>query len=155
MFLPTRLESRRYSDRIRKVYSALFPGYIFARLDVEKRLPILQTAGVEHIVGLGSTPHPVSDAEIHAVQTVVRSGIETQPWSYLQAGDPVTIQYGSLTGVSGQLVQFKGQARLVLAIHLLQRSISVEIDRSWVRPAKEFEGRPNRAALSFGMAVGI
>jgi transcriptional antiterminator NusG len=139
LFLPTYVESRRYSDRIKKVKSALFPGYIFGRFDVNRRLPILQSEGVEHIVGIGQVAEPIADAEIQAIRAVAACGMNAEPWPYLREGDRVMVQFGGLTGVIGELVQMKGNPlhgnqRLVLSIHLLQRSISVEIDRGWVRP---------------------
>ena len=134
LFLPTYIESRRYSDRIKKVKSALFPGYLFGRFDIHGRLPILQSEGVERIVGVGQVAQPISDGEIQAIRTVDASGINAEPWPYLRAGDRVMVQFGALTGVSGELVQCKANHRLVLSIHLLQRSISVEMDRAWVRP---------------------
>src|SRR6266851_4738518 len=40
-FLPTYQECRQYSDRIKRIESPLFPGYLFCRLEPEKRLPVL------------------------------------------------------------------------------------------------------------------
>ena len=135
IFVPTSVESRRYSDRIKVIKAPLFPGYAFCRLDIERRLPILQSFGVDHFVGIGRVPVPIPDAEILALHKVVASALPAQPWPYLAAGDQIHIQYGALTGLTGLLVSIKGAERLVLSVHLLQRSISVEIDRSWVRPA--------------------
>src|SRR5206468_1560898 len=65
--LPTYTENRRYSDRIRKVDMALYPGYIFCRFDPGQRLPILTTPSVEYIVGTGKLPKPVEDSEMEAI----------------------------------------------------------------------------------------
>lgn len=134
VFLPTYMEGRKYSDRIKSVEAALFPGYLFARLDVNNRLPVLQTPGVEGIVRFGDEFVPMKEAEIQAIQKVSVSGANAVPWPYLKEGDRVMVQFGSLTGVEGILINEKGQDRLVLSVHFLQRSISAEIDRTWVRP---------------------
>ena len=134
VFLPSYMESRRYSDRIKKVEAALFPGYLFARLDIERRLPVLQTPGVEAIVGFGGKFEQVDEAEILAIRKAIGSGAKVVPWPYLKVGDRVRVHFGALEGVEGILVKEKGQERLILSVHILQRSISVEIDRSWVRP---------------------
>ncbi len=133
-FLPTYITSRVYSDRIKKVKSALFPGYLFCGFTLEQRVQLLQCEGVESIVCFGNVPARIPDCEIDAIIRVVESGQSSEPWPYLQTGDQVTVQVGSLKGVSGYLLQTKGSDRLLLSISLLQRSISVEIDRSWVRP---------------------
>ena len=133
-FLPTYIDVRRYSDRLKKVPAALFPGYLFCRLDVEYRLPVLTTSGVESIVGIGGEPLPIEEEEIRVIRKVVHSGVEAIPWPYLKEGDRVRVQFGSLTGVEGTLIKVRGAARLVISIHFLQRSISFEVDREWVRP---------------------
>src|SRR5215831_6448579 len=50
-YLPMYRSRRRWSDRVKKIELPLFPGYIFCKFDVEKRLPILVIPGVISIVG--------------------------------------------------------------------------------------------------------
>jgi len=134
IFLPTYVEVRKYSDRLKNVNAPLFPGYLFSRLDVAKRLPVLKTPGVNSIVGPGGVPQPIEDNEIERIRKVVDSGGSAIPWPFLAAGDRVRIVFGPLAGVEGFLVRERDKARLVLSVHLLQRSISVEIDRTHIRP---------------------
>lgn len=133
-FLPTCQECRPYSDRIRKLESALFPGYLFCRFDPEHRLPIVTTPGVHDIVRMGESPAPLDDSEIAALQKIVSSPLAAKPWPYLKSGDRIRVEFGSLAGVEGLLVREKGADRLVLSVTILQRSVSVEIDRTWTRP---------------------
>jgi transcription antitermination factor NusG len=139
-FLPTHVECRQYSDRIKKLDVALFPGYLFCRLDVNRRLPLLTTPGVESLVSLGGRPQAIEETQIDAIRCVVDSGAHAIPWPYLREGDEVTIKFGALAGLTGWLVRFRGSDRLVLSVHLLQRSICIEIDRSWIYP--RFPHRP-------------
>jgi transcription antitermination factor NusG len=134
VFLPTYVNVRRYTDRIKKVNEALFPGYLFCRLDAKHRLSILTTPGVESIVSVAGVPQSISEEEIDAIRKVVDSGALAIPWPYIQTGDRVRIEIGSLRGIEGLLVGVRGGERLILSIHLLQRSIAIEIDRTWVRP---------------------
>jgi transcription antitermination factor NusG len=133
-FLPLYRHRSRWSDRIKEVQLPLFPGYLFCRFDVNKRLPILVTPGVMHVVGIGKTPHPVDDEEIAALQAVVISGLQAEPRSYLTVGRKVRIELGPLAGVEGILTALKGAHRLVVSVNLLQRSVSVEIDEGWITP---------------------
>ncbi len=134
-FVPTYVECRKYSDRIRKVDAPLFAGYVFCRLDPTQPLPVLETNGVEYIVGNGKNPCPIDDAEIAALEQLIRTRARATPWPYLRPGHKVEVQYGSLSGMQGSLIQEKGQTRLVISVDILQRSVAVEIDRTWVRPA--------------------
>ena len=134
IFLPTYLECRRYSSCVKRVDTALFPGYLFCRLDVDNRLPVLSTRGVEHIVSCGGVPRPVEDCEIDAVRRVVDARLSAKPWPYLQLGNPVRIRFGPLAGLEGLVVLEKSRERLVLSVSMLQRSVAVEMERSWVHP---------------------
>jgi transcription antitermination factor NusG len=128
-YLPVyRTHHRRLERSIESEYP-LFPGYIFCRFDAKKRLPILMTSGVVSIVGFGKEPAPIPDCEIEAVRVVLRSGLHAEPCPYLQEGQRVRILHGSLEGVEGTLLKRKNHVRMVISVTMLQRSISVEIDR--------------------------
>ncbi len=133
-FLPVFEARRKWSDRYQTVELPLFPGYIFSRLKVEHRLPLLMIPNVLHFVGIGRTPVPVDAEEIDAIQTAVRSGLLTEPWPFLTVGQKVRLEEGPLAGIEGLLVEVRKQRRLVVSVSLLGRSVAVVIDRHWVRP---------------------
>jgi transcription antitermination factor NusG len=131
-FLPLQRCRRRWSDRIKEVTAPLFPGYLFCRFHPQERLPILTTPGVVQIVGRSRIPVPVDESEICAIQALVASGAPHRACAFLQEGDVVQIQSGPLAGISGVLIGFKGNYRLVLSVTLLQRSVAVELDSAYV-----------------------
>jgi len=133
-FLPTYKTKKRLSRGVREGNTPLFPGYVFCQFDAQNRLPILITPGVLAVVGRGRVPLPVDDSEIAAVQTVVASGLQAEPWPYLEIGQKVRIENDSLQGLEGLLVNFKGNNRIVVSVTLLRRSVALEIDRDCVRP---------------------
>lgn len=133
-FLPAYVSRRRWSDRVKEISLPLFPGYLFCRFDVHNRLPVLITLGVVGVVGAGKIPVPVSDEEIAAVQTVVRSGLPAQSHPFLTVGTRVFIERGPLAGVEGIALNVEKKYRLIVSVPLLQRSVAVEIERHWVRP---------------------
>ena len=134
-FLPLYKARRQWSDRIKETEVPLFPGYLFCRFDIHNRLPILMIPGVQHVVGGAQLPTPIDDSEMNALRTVIHAGLSRQPWPFLQIGDRVKIERGSLAGVEGILLQMKGRHRLVLSVSLLQRSVAVDIDSAWVSRA--------------------
>ncbi|MGA9882418.1 MAG: UpxY family transcription antiterminator [Candidatus Acidiferrales bacterium] len=135
-FVPVYQNRKRWSDRIKLVAEPLFPGYLFCRIDLNNRLPILTTPGVVQIVGFNRTPVAVNEMEIDAIQSLVASGLPSQPWPYLQVGDQVQIDSGPLRGLEGLLVELKGSHRLVVSVTLLHRSVAVEIDSALVRAVR-------------------
>ena len=134
-FLPISKYMRRWSDRMKEVEVPLFPGYLFCRMNQHNRLPVLMTPGVMQIVGVGKTPVPVEEEEIAAIQRVGTSGLSTMPWPYLEVGHVARIEDGPLRGMTGIVVKIKSGLKLVLSVSLLQRSVAVEIDRSWIGAA--------------------
>lgn len=134
-FLPLYPERRRWSDRVKDTLQPLFPGYMFCRLDPEDRLmPILTIPGVIGIVSAGKTPIPIPDEEIGGIRDVLRTGLPAHPWPFLEAGSRVAIEQGALAGMQGIITNTDKVCRLVVSIAMLQRSVAVEIDRSWARP---------------------
>src|SRR5262245_32983318 len=104
IYLPTFESKRQWSDRTKVLSLPLFPGYVFCKLDVHNRLPVLTTPGVNSIVGVGRTPARIEVDEIHAIRRVVDSGIATVPWPYLQVGERINIEKGPLEGLEGIVV---------------------------------------------------
>jgi len=98
---------------------------------------VVTTPGVLQIVGFGRRAIPVPDEEIQALQLALTSGIPKQPWPYLEVGQRVRVIYGTLTGLEGILVNVKGNDRVVLSVSLLQRSVAMEVEASWLAPTKE------------------
>jgi transcription antitermination factor NusG len=148
--LPTYTAERRWSDRSKVVEAPLFPGYLFCRFDIHDRLPVLITPGVISVVGRGKTPIAVEESEISAIQKVILSGIQTQPWPYLEIGERVRIQHDILGGMEGILTSFKGHQRVTISVTLLRRSVALEVDSAWVHPigSSKMASRNPIAALS-------
>jgi transcription antitermination factor NusG len=146
-FLPLYESRRRWSDRVKSLQLPLFPGYVFCRIGPACRLQLLTIPGVQQIVGAGKTPIPVNDTEMTALQLAVRSGLPTEPWPFLKAGQRVLLEDGPLAGLEGLLVEVRKNYRLLLSVTLLNRAVAVEIDRDWVTPVSN--PSPKLAAASF------
>jgi transcription antitermination factor NusG len=136
-FVPLYKRRTNWSDRIKVVDAALFPGYLFCRLNPQDRLPILSIPQVIQIIGNSRVPIPLDEVEIQSIQALVASGLPSQPWPYLRAGERVRIERGPLSGLEGTLLEVRGNRHLVLSVTLLQRSVAVEIEQTSVRSVEE------------------
>lgn len=133
-FVPLYASQRSWSDRIKTVHLPLFPGYVFLQLDIRHRLPVLKTPGVVSFVSLGAEPSPIETREVDDIRSLVRAGLPLGPWPYLREGQAVEVERGALRGLRGLLLKIKNEYRLVVSVHLLQRSVAVEVDRDAIRP---------------------
>ncbi|HEU0121266.1 MAG TPA: transcription termination/antitermination NusG family protein, partial [Bryobacteraceae bacterium] len=129
----------QWSDRKKIVDKILFPGYVFCRLDTLNRLPALSVPGVLGIVGFAEVPTPIPDIEMERVALTIQSGLAVIPWPHISTGDWILVEKGPLAGVEGILVRVKGAHRIVVSFNLLQRSVSAEVDREWIRPIKNIK----------------
>ncbi|HYR88047.1 MAG TPA: UpxY family transcription antiterminator [Terriglobia bacterium] len=134
VFLPSYQSKRRWSDRTKVIDRPLFAGYAFCRFDFQERLPILTVPGVNFIVGFGKTPTPVDAKELEAVRLVTESGLPCEPWPFLKVGHTVRVEYGSLAGLEGFVLNVRNSYRLIISVNLLGRSVAVELDRDSVKP---------------------
>jgi transcription antitermination factor NusG len=130
-FFPSYKDKRIWSDRVKILDAALFPGYVFARFEYPaRRVPVLRVAGVRSIVGFGHAPSALAEEEINTIRTLVNSSFPVRPWPFLREGQRVRIEHGPLSGVEGIILGQKDEWRMVVSVELLQRSISVLLDRS-------------------------
>lgn len=143
---PTYKERRRYSDRMKDVEKPVFPGYIFCEFDIQKKLPIISSPGVEYIVGVGGRPAPIPEREIANIRRVVAAGAAgSRP---LLRGQRVRITHGSLEGVEGVLVRDAQGAHLVVSINLLNGSAWLHIDQHQIQVV-ESDGGPTASSTSY------
>jgi len=132
--VPVYRSRRQWSDRVKDVDIPLFAGYVLCQFDVSNRIPVMETPGVAKIVGFGGMPAALEDAEILAIQQVVKSKLPLAPWPYMKAGDRVRVERGPIRGLEGTLLRTKDAVHLVISVDLLQRSIAVEVEREAVVP---------------------
>jgi transcription antitermination factor NusG len=133
-YLPLVRSRRQWSDRVKVMDLPLFPGYLFCRLNLEERMPLLTTPGFLYLVGVGKNPEPVDESEIAAIRSVLQSGLPVKTWPSLMVGQKVQLKYGPLRGVEGILTKIANQQRMFVSITLLKRSISIEVAPEWIHP---------------------
>ena len=122
-YVPLQKVRRQWSDRVKQLDAPLFPGYIFCGFTYPERLRVLNSPGVESIVG------PVEDSEISGLRTLVNSGKPLAHLPFLHVGQKVSIESGPLAGIRGVVLRDESAWRVVVSVEALDRSISVEVDR--------------------------
>ncbi|GAC1407308.1 MAG: UpxY family transcription antiterminator [Candidatus Velthaea sp.] len=127
-FLPTYTVATKWTDRTKLITKPLFPGYIFCRFD-----PAIDDAahvsGVVNILGTDRlTPSPIPDEEIESCRIMAEFVNQpASPCRYL-SGERVLVERGPLSGVVGTVHYTKAETRIFVAITILNREVSVEID---------------------------
>ena len=128
-YLPTVIETHRWSDRRKRVELPLFPGYVFVRcIDSNaRRVVVLRTPGVVRFVGPSPSGTVIPDEQIESVRTLVERNLPWTSYPFLKAGQRVRVRGGALDGVEGVLVRRNGEDSLIISVDAIQRSLSVSI----------------------------
>lgn len=121
------------------VREPMFPGYLFARLAMDKHayLDVIRIRGVVRVLGdrwdrLATIP----DDEMAAVERLAATEQTLKPFPYLIEGQRVRITRGPLSGLEGIFIKAKPRQQLVvLSVHLLRRSVAVVVEDHEVVPA--------------------
>ena len=142
-FVPCYEEVHQWKDRKKKVRVPLFPGYVFTRFQdsPEMRISVMRTNGVVSILGHAGAIEPVPEHELAAVRTILAARVGCGPHPFLREGALVRVTRGALTGLEGLLVKIKNQARLVVSVSLLSRSVAAEVSARDIEPIR-MSGRP-------------
>ena len=133
-YVPSQSVQRQWADRVKTVEVPLFPNYVFARFNADRRLMILTTPQVYSIVGTGKSPNAIPDEEMAAIRQIVEKGTSVRPVDGVQAGQLVEVISGPLKGLTGTVVKVKNVHNLVVRVTMLQRGVSAEISRVDIRP---------------------
>jgi len=127
------------AGRRRLINAPMFPGYLFLNdtLDRGGHVEVCKARGLARILGDGwDRLAVVPEGEIAAVRQVAASRVPVFAHPYLREGRRVRIVSGPLADVEGILVRARPEkGLLVLSVHMLQRSVAVEVDGAQVVPA--------------------
>ncbi len=138
LFLPTLGAWVRRNGIRRRVVVPMFPGYLFLNHAMDKisYIEVTKARGLVRILGESwDSLAEVPESEIVSIQRIHDAGVPAMPHPYLRVGERVRISEGLLAGVEGILLRTRPEKGLVVvSVHLLQRSVGVEVDCALVEP---------------------
>ena len=134
-FLPLYRSLHRWKDRRKLVDLALFPSYVFVRIEARDKLRVLQVPGVVSLVTFNGQLAALPEQEINALRSGLDRGVYAEPCPYLRVGRRVRVAAGPLAGAEGILVKKKEKCRVVISLDVLMRSVAVEVDSTDVEAA--------------------
>ena|SRR5438876_5161400 len=116
-FYPRHMKQRREQ----RIIGALFPGYLFARLNMAVHYRAAKYArGVLNLVAFGSIPAIVDDEIIEGLRARMQDGWVTLPAPVFSPGAVVQIHAGHLQGLEAVFErEMSDHQRVVLLLHTL------------------------------------
>jgi transcription antitermination factor NusG len=127
-FLPLYRSWHRWKDRRKQVDLALFPGYVFVRIEEQNKLHVLRIPGAVNLVSFNGKLAALPEPEIEALRNALENEIFAEPCPYLRVGRKVRVVRGPMAGAEGILSRKKDKYRVVISVEVLMRSVALEID---------------------------
>lgn len=124
--------SRQHPSRRAARPLPLFPCYVFARFDYERRVPVVRSSHVVRLIG--DEYSVISDQEITSIQQMVSSGVGLFTHFSWTRGRRALIQSGPLVGIEGVVIEHAGHHRILLSIDILGRAVSAQVEAEWLCP---------------------
>jgi transcription antitermination factor NusG len=132
--LPTYERVTRWSDRIKRLTTPLFPGYVFVRISEQERISLLQTTGVVYLVSSAGELAVLDDAEMERLRSCTAQGDQLEPHPYLKVGRRVRVTHGLFTGWEGTLLEKQNSRRLVVNMDQIMQSFAINLHSADVEP---------------------
>ncbi|PSL45606.1 transcription antitermination factor NusG [Chitinophaga niastensis] len=130
-FLPTTRTLRIWKDRKKYVDTPLFPSYVFIYLeDMETYYSVLTLDGVLYYVRAGKEVVKVNENVIHNICLVMKEVNDTDievSDDYFLPGKQVMIKDGVLCGLIGEVVEVKGEQKILIRVNMLRKNILITL----------------------------
>jgi transcriptional antiterminator RfaH len=131
VFLPLQKRLKQWSDRKKWVEEPLFPSYLFVNIIDEDYNTVLNTPGISKYIYFEGKAATISEKQINLISQLISDypdiEVSSEKFNY---GEKVKIQSGSLAGIEGELVDFRGEQKVLLRIDKIDYSLLVNIPAS-------------------------
>jgi transcription antitermination factor NusG len=117
-YLPLQVSIHRWSDRKKWVEVPLMRGYIFVHVTLQQHQQVCNTFGVITFLREEGRPAPIPARQIEALRLMndgADSDVEISTEN-IPKGAYVRVIHGKLTGLEGELVEYKGKNKVLIRI---------------------------------------
>ena len=136
-YLPRLKARRRVGGRQITTAIALFPGYLFVALDLDREAtgPIKSTYGAVGLVAFGGHPAALPAGVIPDIQAREAADglVHEDAFSRMRPGAPVAISEGPLADSDALFQTSDGRNRVVVLMNLLGRNVPVRTSGDKIR----------------------
>jgi transcriptional antiterminator RfaH len=127
-YLPCAPHRTRVRNRVLTSYRPLFPGYVFVRVSDDERGGVYVENRVARLATVGDQDRLWAD--LRNVRRLLDLGRPVTAEDRLGPGAPVAVRTGPLAGLTGTVVRAVSGHKFVVRVDLIQRGVSVVVDRA-------------------------
>jgi transcriptional antiterminator RfaH len=136
-FLPRVLVTRRHARKVESVKQALFPRYIFIRLDLarDRWRSVNGTIGMAYLLTALEQPSPVPVGFVETLrESASADGVISQGPDFAP-GDAVRLVAGPLEGQVGELLHLDSKGRVEMLLNILSGQVRLKVARELLERA--------------------
>ena len=132
-YLPLQHRLKQWSDRKKMVEEPLFRSYIFVRIIQKDYFNVLNTLGIVRFITFEGKAVPIPDDQINLIKQLLEQNVEIEAVDEsLEPGTRVEVKFGSLIGLIGELIEHKGQRKVIVRLDHISHSLLVTLPTHYV-----------------------
>lgn len=134
VFVLKREVVRQWKDRKKKIVEPVFRSYLFARVHEGERLEVLQSPGIVKTVNFGPSFAEISEEEIEQLRLAQFEPrrLALYDLQLPARGERVVVTQGPMKGLTGEVVELRGEHYLVIRIHAIRQALKINVPAEWV-----------------------
>ena len=136
-YLPLQKRLKQWSDRRKWVEEPLIRCYIFVRIDMSDYYQVLNTNGIVRYITFEGNDVPIPGNQIDVLKKLVANEADVEVTTdNFTPGDRVKVVSGPLHGLEGELVDFRGNRRVMIRIEHIGQQLIVSIPAGFLEIIK-------------------
>ena len=141
-YLPLIKVRRQWSDRVKMVEEPLLRGYLFVKVCNKEYYNVLGVPGAIRYVSFEGKPAIIPEVQIDDLKAFMRCSqcdVEITT-DHIKRGDIVRITSGPLADVSGEVVEIKGNKRILLRFGSLGYCVHAQLETNEIEVVEKATG---------------
>ena len=133
-FLPLQKTIRKWSDRKKMIEKPILSSYVFVKTKPAWFSRIYNIIGIVKFVSFEGQPVSIPQKQIDNLKLLVNSNAEIEVTSEKFAkGDNVVVVTGSLTGLTGELINAHRKKKVIIRLDKLNQNIIISIPVTFLK----------------------
>jgi len=132
-YLPLQRQMKQWSDRKKWVEEPLIRSYLFVHISRHQQAEVLMTSGIARFIYFSGHIASMPAQQIEKLKLLTASPYELEiTENNLLEGEKITIKAGPLEGMSGEVVAYRSQKKLLVRLTELNNAILVHVPASLI-----------------------
>jgi transcriptional antiterminator RfaH len=135
VYLPLQRQLKQWSDRKKWVEEPLIKSYIFVNITVRQQMEVLTTRGISRFIYFSGKIASMPQRQIDQLKLLLASELDLEIVDRkFEKGEQVRVIAGPLMGLTGELVSFHSQKRMILRLDHTGQVVMVQIPAVFIEP---------------------